>query len=444
MKLHVKTFGCQMNEYDSARMSETMRLAGWELTEDPGQADLVLFNSCSIRALAEEKLFSALGETQHLKARRPEVLVGVTGCTAQLAGDRLLARAPGVDLLVGPDRYGDLPALVEQARKGRVRAVDRADPDAYSFVPALPESGTVGPSAFVTIMKGCDNHCAYCVVPAARGPEVSRPAADVVAEAARFVAAGAREVFLIGQNVNSYQGLPGGFPALLRALGDVPGLARIRFTTSHPKDFGPDLVAAMAEVPSVCEWLHLPVQAGATRTLRAMRRRYTREAYLEKIDLVRARLPHVAITTDVIVGFPGETEADFEETLSLLALVRYDALYSFRFSPRPGTLAASLPDDVPLAEKQRRLAAVQALQAGITRAKLSAMVGRTHEVLVEGGSRRGGGQVSGRTRSMVMINFVAPLDAPGPGALVPVEVTAAGTHTLEGRLAGAPKTERLA
>lgn len=439
MKLYVKTFGCQMNEYDSARMIEGLRLSGWELTSDMAGADLMIFNSCSIREKAVSKLVSAVGRAAVVKRKRPGTLLAVTGCTAQLQSDWLLARVPDIDLIVGPDRYADLAALVGRARVSQVRATDRVEAGDFDFLDAHPIRGDLGASAFVTIMKGCDNWCAYCVVPAARGPEVSRSAPDVVEEVRRVVEAGAREVFLIGQNVNSYRGVEGGFPALLDQVAGVEGVARIRFTTSHPKDLGPELARAMARLPAVCEWLHLPVQAGSSAVLQSMRRRYTREAYLEKVALVRDHVPDIALTTDIIVGFPGETRAEFEQTLSLLQAVRYDSIYSFRFSPREGTKAAELPGDVDLAEKQDRLATLQALQAEITSERLHAQVGQVREVLVEGPSRRGGGQLAGRTRGNVVVNFAAPPDGPAVGDLVEVAILTAGSHTLEGELA--PQTE---
>ncbi|MDY0003722.1 MAG: tRNA (N6-isopentenyl adenosine(37)-C2)-methylthiotransferase MiaB [Polyangia bacterium] len=467
MKLYLKTFGCQMNEYDSARVTEALLGEGFSLAREPEEADLMIYNSCSIREKAVEKLLSAVARGARAKRARPGALLCVTGCTAQLSPERLFEAVPDIDLLVGPDRYGELAGLVREARacrqagigqrgsgrqeaprqgvigrreaSGQILAIERQDVDGYRFLQARPAPGSACPSAFVTIMKGCDNHCAYCVVPAARGPEVSRDGAEVLEEVRRLAEAGAREVFLIGQNVNSYRGMEGGFPALLRAVGEAGrpgGVARVRFTTSHPKDLGPELVEAMARVPEVCEWLHLPVQAGATRVLAAMNRGYTREEYLRKVDMVRAALPGVGITTDLIVGFPGETRAEFEETMSLLREVRYDSFYSFRFSPRPRTPAASLVDDVPLEEKQERLAELQALGAVITREILAAQVGEVQEVLVEGPSKRGGGQLYGRSRRNHVINFGVPegMEAPPLGTLVELEVTAAGSHTLEGRL----------
>lgn len=435
-KLYLKTFGCQMNEYDSARMVESLRLTGYELVDAPQGADVMIFNSCSIREKAEQKLVSAVGQAARLKRRQPGAVLAVVGCTARLKAEYLTETVPEIDVLVGPDRYQELPALISRARHEKVRALALQSVEGYDFQQARPQPGEACPSAFVTIMKGCDNHCAYCVVPAARGPEVSREPAEVIDEVRRVVEAGAREVFLIGQNVNSYRGLQGGFPALLYAVADVEGVRRIRFTTSHPKDLGVELVDAMATIPQVCEWLHLPVQAGSSCVLRAMARGYTRSVYLDHIGLLRDRIPDLGITTDVIVGFPGERRADFEQTLELLEQVRYDALYSFRFSPREGTPAFDLPDDVPFEEKRRRLSELQALQARITRERLEAEVGRIREVLVEGPSRRGGGQLAGRSRRNHVINFMVlqGRDTPRPGDLVDVEVTAAGSHTLEGNL----------
>lgn len=442
MKLFVKTFGCQMNEYDSARMIEGLRLAGWEPTSDMKRADLMLFNSCSIREKAVSKLASALGRAAAVKRRRPDALLAVTGCTAQLKGDWLCKQVPEIDLIVGPDRYIELVSLVKQAQARQVRATDRVAVADYDFLDAHPLHGELGASTFVTIMKGCDNWCAYCVVPAARGPEVSRPATEVLEEVRRVVDAGAREVFLIGQNVNSYRGVTGGFPALLEQVSGVEGLARIRFTTSHPKDLGVELARAMAELPKVCEWLHLPVQAGSSRVLQSMRRRYTRESYLEKVALLREHVPDIALTTDIIVGFPGETHDEFAESLSLLETVKYDAIYSFRFSPREGTKGAEMVDDVALAEKQERLATLQALQAKFTQERLEAHVGEVREVLVEGPSRRGGGQLAGRTRSNVMVNFAASADGPAMGDLAEVAILAAGSHTLEGELTPQSESNR--
>jgi len=439
MKLFVKTFGCQMNEYDSARMIEALRLTGWEPTSEMARADLMIFNSCCIREKAVNKLMSALCRAAAVKRRRPSTLLAVTGCTAQLQSDWLLKRVPALDLVLGPDRYAEIAALVQRAQARQVKAIERVEVDEYDFLDAQPRQGEPGVSTFVTIMKGCDNWCAYCVVPAARGPEVSRSAPDVVEEVRRVVGAGAREVFLIGQNVNSYRGVSGGFPALLEQVASVEGVERIRFTTSHPKDLWVDLARAMAELPAVCEWLHLPVQSGSTRVLSSMRRRYTREAYLEKVALVREHVPEMAFTTDFIVGFPGETRAEFEQTLSLLQAVRYDAVYSFRFSPREGTRAAKMPDDVELAEKQERLATLQAMQAEITAERLATYVGQVRQVLVEGESRRGGGQLAGRTRGNLMVNFAAPAQGVEVGDLVEVAILAAGSHTLEGELS--PKTE---
>ncbi|HEY3359891.1 MAG TPA: tRNA (N6-isopentenyl adenosine(37)-C2)-methylthiotransferase MiaB [Polyangia bacterium] len=438
-RLFIQNFGCQMNDYDADRIREVLRRHGYEATTNADEADVILLNTCSIRAKAEAKVASAAARYGALKRRRPEVVVAVAGCVAQQEGGRLLERLPVVDLVFGPDNIARSADLIDRVRtsRGRVVATDFADPAAYSFLTADPRPGEVAVTALCTIQKGCDNRCAYCVVPSTRGPEVSRPLAEVVAEVARFVAAGAREITLIGQNVNSYRGAGGGFVALLRAVAQVPGLARLRFTTSHPRDFTREVAEAMRDVPQLTTWLHLPVQAGATRVLAAMRRGYTRDEYLAKVERIRGLVPDVALTTDVIVGFPGETAADLRETLSLLETVQFDSIYSFAYSPRPGTPAQGFPDDVPAEAKLARLHEVQALQAGITTARLRRLVGRRLEVLVEGASRRGD-QACGRTAGNHVVNFPAPAGAdPGTlrGRLVPVCITFAGAHTLTGELA---------
>jgi tRNA-2-methylthio-N6-dimethylallyladenosine synthase len=438
-RLFIQNFGCQMNDYDAARIREILRRSGYEPTADADEADVILLNTCSIRAKAEAKVVSATARFAALKQRRPEVVVAVAGCVAQQEGGRLLDRLPVVDLVFGPDNIARSADLIETVRRGRRRlaVTEHVDPAAYAFLTADPRPDEVAVTALVTIQKGCDNRCAYCVVPATRGPAVSRPLAEVVAEVERFVAAGAREVTLIGQNVNSYHGAGGGpadFAVLLRAVAAVPGLVRVRFTTSHPRDFTREVAEAMRDLPQLTSWLHLPVQAGSTRVLAAMRRGYGREEYLAKIDLVRALVPDVALTTDVIVGFPGETDAEYRETLTLLEAVEFDSLYSFAYSARPGTPALALGDDVSAAVKSARLHELQALQAGITARRLARVVGRTVEVLVEGESRRGA-QACGRTSGNHVVNFPAPAGAdPGTlrGRLVPVCITFAGAHTLTG------------
>jgi len=427
-----------MNDYDADRIREVLGRRGYEPTSDALEADVILLNTCSIRRKAEERVLAAASRYGALKRRRPEVVLAVAGCVAQQEGERLLDRLPAVDLVFGPDAIARAGELLDDVRGSRRRlaATEFAPPDEYTFLTAEPSE--VGVTALVTIQKGCDNGCAYCVVPGVRGAEVSRPLGKVVAEVARFVHAGAREVTLIGQNVNSYRGADaaGGFAHLLRVVAAVPDLLRVRFTTSHPRDFTREVAEVMRDVPQVMPWLHLPVQAGSTRVLAAMRRGYTREEYLAKVELVRTLVPGVSLTTDVIVGFPGESAEDFRETLSLLDAVQFDSIYSFAYSLRPGTPALALGDDVAPEVKRARLHEVQALQATITTRALERLVGRSVEVLVEGESRRGG-QVCGRTPGNHVVNFAPPAGTAAEalrGRLVTPRITCARTHTLLGQV----------
>ncbi len=453
----IQTFGCQMNAYDTDRMRELLADGGWELVDDAQQADFIILNSCAIREKAEQKLTSAAGRYKAWKKERPDALLAISGCVAQQEGENLLKRAPVVDFTFGPDQIPQLVSLVERARSSRQRfsVTDFTDVESYSFLDAQPQKlpGGAPVTALVTIQKGCDHHCAYCVVPATRGPEVSRPVDEVVREVVRLVEAGAREVTLVGQNVNSYHGVPelgrngNGFVELLRRVDAVPGLLRLRYTTSHPKDFTPAVARAHAELETLQPYVHLPVQSGSSRTLRRMVREYTREQYLAQIDWLKAACPDVSLSTDIIVGYPGETASDFEETMSLLALVEYDSIYSFEYSPRPDTpaLRLRLRDDVPVEEKLGRLQRVQALQAEITGRRLQRWVGRTTRVLVEGEASRGDGRLCGRTPGNEMVNFDAPgLAGAVAGALVDVEITARRAHTLDGRAiaVAVPGTQR--
>ncbi len=440
-RAHIQTFGCQMNAYDTERMRELLVGEGWLLTDDGDDADLIILNSCSIREKAEQKLTSAAGRLKAWKASRPGALVAISGCVAQQEGERLLKRAPIVDFTFGPDQIAILPDLIARAQSGgkRFSMTDFVDVESYSFLDAQPLPGSVAVTALVTIQKGCDHHCAYCVVPATRGPEVSRPADEIVREVERMVSLGAREVTLIGQNVNAYHAIGVGddFVELLRRVDAVPGLRRLRYTTSHPKDFTPAVARAYKELRTLQPYLHLPVQAGSSRTLKRMVREYNREQYLEQIEWVRAACPDISLSTDIIVGYPGETGEDFEETLSLLEQVRYDSIYSFEYSPRPDTpaLKLRLRDDVPASEKAGRLQALQAIQARISHERLERLVGRTVEVLVEGAASRGEGRLCGRAPGNAMINFAAEEGASSlAGALVGVEITARRANTLNGRL----------
>lgn len=451
-RVYIERFGCQMNDYDVERLTELLRRDGYERTDELWQAELVVLETCAIREKAEAKVASAAGRLKEWKSQPGHVLA-VGGCVPQQEGARLLKRIPLADLSFGPDQIPNVPALLDQVRRERRRisATEVIDVEDYSFLDADPrpfEDGSAAKvTALVTIQKGCDNHCAYCVVPFTRGREVSRPADEVVAEVERFVAAGAREVTLIGQNVNSYHGLgaPDGddFAALLARVDAVPGLARLRYTTSHPKDFTPAVARAHAELSRLCAWVHLPVQSGSSRVLRAMRRDYTSDEYLAKLDDLRERVPDISITTDIIVGYPGETEDDHRRTLALLERAQFDNIYSFAYSARPNTSAQQLDDDVPAEEKSRRLREVQEAQRVITRARLARFVGRELEVLVEGESRVGG-QACGRTSGNQMVNFapppgVAPAELVGQVARVRIEQaktsTLVGGELLAGRLA---------
>ncbi|MSP91635.1 MAG: tRNA (N6-isopentenyl adenosine(37)-C2)-methylthiotransferase MiaB [Myxococcales bacterium] len=457
-RVYLETMGCQMNVYDSDRMLEGLARAGYTATDRPDLADLLLVNTCSIRENVEHKVVSLLGTWRRLKDVNPDAVLGVAGCVAQQEGDRLLAKVPALDLVIGPDQIDQLPALVEAARDRHQRGsaaafVKRKD---YVFPRAEPpEDGRV--TAMITVMKGCNKVCAFCIVPFTRGREVSKPSADVIAEVRMLVGAGVREVTLLGQNVNSY-GLdrPGelDFPALIEAVAAIDGLQRIRFTTSHPVDCTDRLIDAFATVPKLVPFFHLPIQSGSARVLQAMRRSHGVDDYLAKIARLRQKVPAIALSTDIIVGHPGETDADFAQTLDLLATVRYATIFSFLYSARPGTRSAELPDDVPLAEKKRRLMAVQTLQNDVTRTWMAAHRGREVEVLFEGPSRleslgpnsllgkeRAGQapQLMGRTPENVKVNVA--FDDPAalrdwPGRLGRVVIERVGAHSLGGRLVG--------
>lgn len=436
-RLFVQNFGCQMNDYDVERMREVLGARGYDAAATADEADLIVINTCSVREKAEAKVASAAGRYRELKAQRPQVMVAIGGCVAQQEGERLLRRIPVADFTFGPDQIPSLPELLERrARGGRFAATEVIEVEDYRFLSAGPRPGQVPVTALVTIQKGCDNHCAFCVVPATRGREVSRPWREVVDEVARFVAAGAREITLIGQNVNSYHGVGSDdgddFAELLARVDRVPGLKRLRYTTSHPHDFTDKVADAFRDLPTLCKWLHLPVQSGSSRTLKRMVRDYTREQYLRQIEYVKSVCPDISLSTDIIVGYPGETDSDFAETLSLLEIVQYDSIYSFEYSERPDTpaLKLALRDNVAPEVKAERLQAVQALQKGITERRLSRWVGRDVEVLVEGDSARYPGQLCGRTTGNEMVNFAGPPSL--TGQLVTVRISAARGHTLVG------------
>ncbi len=434
---HLITFGCQMNEADSEKMAGILRSEGYRLVDAPEEADLVLVNTCSIRAKAEQKVFSLAGRLRELKRGRPGMQLVLAGCVAQRWGDLLLEKAPGLDVVVGPGRLARLPDLIRDSRERGRPAVDVLEEPAGEH-PTEPVRGS-GLKAWVSVMYGCDNYCAYCVVPFVRGRERSRPPREVVGEVAALAGKGYREVTLLGQNVNSYgRGLHPSvsFPGLLRRLDGETGIGRIRFTTSHPKDFSRELIRAVAELPSVCESVHLPLQAGGDEVLRRMNRRYTFGEYREVFRALKAEVPGVTVTTDIIVGFPGESAAQFEMTLRALEELRFDAIFSFRYSPREGTAAWGMDDDVPEREKARRLTEVQALQQAVSTDRNRALVGRTLEVLVEGQSPRDRARLTGRTRGNKIVNF--PGDPSLAGSLVPVRITGGGFVALTGEAESVP------
>ncbi|WP_456434384.1 tRNA (N6-isopentenyl adenosine(37)-C2)-methylthiotransferase MiaB [Thermosulfuriphilus sp.] len=436
-RLFIRTFGCQMNEYDSRRMFEALR-PDYDLVSDPDEADLIILNTCSVREKAEVKVYSLVGRLKHLKRRRPEVIIAVCGCVAQQEGERLVERLPYVDIVLGPQGVYRLREALARVEAGEGPVVDTEINDNFCLPSsASPEVGQRAVRAFVTIMQGCNNYCSYCVVPYVRGPEISRPPTEIIAEIEALVKKGVKEVTLLGQNVNSYGKTQPGFPSfveLLREVAMVRGLERLRFTTSHPKDLSPELMAAFAEIPILCEHLHLPVQSGSDRILKAMNRGYTRQGYLEKVRKLREMVPQIALTSDLIVGFPGETEEDFEATLCLLEEVQFDEIFSFKYSDRPFARARTFPDKVSEEVKERRLAKVHKLQQEITRRRYQRLVGQKVEVLVEGRGKTDPHQWMGRTRQNTVVNFYGGQDL--IGKLVEVLIEEACRHSLKGRLAG--------
>ncbi|MEN9706120.1 MAG: hypothetical protein RLZZ393_1999 [Pseudomonadota bacterium] len=433
----IKTFGCQMNEYDSSRMGDV--LGAWEglmPAADEQSADILLMNTCSVRDKAEDKVFSLLGHWRAIKQARPGVIIGVGGCVASQEGDAITARAPYVDLVFGPQTVHRLPEMIESLRSTGRAQIDVSFPEIEKF-DRLPPPRAEGATAFVSIMEGCSKFCSYCVVPYTRGEEISRPAPSVLEEVGGLVGQGVGEITLLGQNVNAYEGeRPEGgvmdLGQLILAIADYEGLRRIRFTTSHPINFSDSLVAAFARTRKLANFLHLPVQSGSDRILQLMRRGYTVLEYKEKLRRLRAVRPDISISTDIIVGFPGETERDFEQTLQLTRDVNFDQSFSFIYSRRPGTPAASLPDDVPWETKQQRLARLQELLNEQARAISRGMVGTRQTVLVERPSRRDANELAGRTENNRWVNFAGPADL--INRFVEVEVTEALPNSLRGRL----------
>lgn len=436
-KLFIKTHGCQMNEYDSARMADVLAAEhGLELTSDEAEADVILVNTCSIREKAQEKVFSQLGRWKELKKANPRLVIGVGGCVASQEGEAIIKRAPFVDLVFGPQTLHRLPALIEARRESGRPQVDISFPEIEKF-DRLPEPRAEGPTAFVSIMEGCSKYCSFCVVPYTRGEEVSRPFEDVLVEVAQLAEQGVREVTLLGQNVNAYRGATedGGtadLADLIRAIAEFEGIGRIRFTTSHPLEFTDSLVEAYRDVPKLASFLHLPVQSGSDRLLAAMKRNHTVLEFKAKIRRLREARPGICISSDFIVGFPGETDRDFEQTMKLIEDVGFDQSFSFIYSRRPGTPAASLPDDTPAEVKSARLSRLQAAITANARRISEAMVGTVQTVLVEGPSKKNPEEVTGRTENMRFVNFPAPPRV--IGQFVQVEITEALSNSLRGRI----------
>jgi tRNA-2-methylthio-N6-dimethylallyladenosine synthase len=435
-KLYIETFGCQMNEYDSAKMRDVLNAShGFELTGDPELADVLLLNTCSIREKAQEKVFSELGRWRPLKEKRPDVMIGVGGCVASQEGEALQKRAPFVDMVFGPQTLHRLPQLLEKARASQSPVMDISFPENEKF-DALPEPRAEGPKAFVSVMEGCSKYCTFCVVPYTRGEEISRPVADVVAEIAALAAQGVREVNLLGQNVNAYRGETedgeiADFALLLNYVAAIDGIERIRYTTSHPVEFSDSLIDAYAEIPELVDHLHLPVQSGSNRILRLMKRGHTREDYMAKIARLRAVRPKISLSSDFIVGFPGETEDDFEQTMDLIETLGFDHSFSFIYSARPGTPAAEMPDETPLALKRERLARLQGRIAEMAGAISRGMVNSVQRVLVEGVSKKDYAQMSGRTENNRVVNFTGHPKL--VGRFADVLITEALPNSLRGR-----------
>jgi tRNA-2-methylthio-N6-dimethylallyladenosine synthase len=436
-KFFIQTFGCQMNEYDSDRMADLLRVhEGMEPTRDPTEADLILFNTCSVREKAQERVFQHLARYRHLKRGRPGLIIGVAGCVASQEGESIVERAPYVDLVIGPQTVHRLPELLHARRETGQPQVDVSFPEVEKF-DHLPPARVDGPTAFVSIMEGCSKYCSFCVVPYTRGDEVSRPFEDVLTEVSGLVARGVKEVTLLGQNVNAYRGeMPDGeaadFALLLEHLGAMPNLGRIRFTTSHPREFTQRLIEVYGRVPTLVSHVHLPVQSGSDRVLAAMKRGYTVLEYKSIVRRLRAVRPDICVSTDFIVGFPTETEADFEGTMKLAEDVGFDASFNFLFSPRPGTPAAELPDTTPGDVKQARFARLQARIEAQAQAISRAMVGRVERVLVEGPSKRDPGELAGRTDNHRMVNFAG--DPRLIGQFLDLRITAALPHSLRGEV----------
>jgi tRNA-2-methylthio-N6-dimethylallyladenosine synthase len=451
-RYYIKTFGCQMNEYDSARMADVLQASDrLEPTDDPAAADVLIMNTCSVREKAEEKVYSLLGEWRRLKARRPHVIIGVGGCVASQEAEGIVERAPYVDLVFGPQTLHRLADMIAELRTSGRPVVDVSFPEIEKF-DSLPAPRAAGASAFVSVMEGCSKYCSFCIVPYTRGEEVSRPFASVLAEVRQLAVQGVSEVTLLGQNVNAYRGLMDGvrvdLATLIHHIAALPGIERIRFTTSHPNELTDGLIEAYGSVPKLASHLHLAVQSGSDRILALMKRGYTALEFKERIRKLRAVRPHLSISTDFIVGFPGESDRDFEATLELTRDVGFDQSFSFLYSRRPGTPAASLPDEVPPAVKQERLARLQAQLERQARAISERMMGSHQRVLVERPAKKNSRELAGRTENNRWVNFAGPHELINRYA--DVLITEALPHSLRGRLSagteapGAALRERAA
>jgi tRNA-2-methylthio-N6-dimethylallyladenosine synthase len=436
-KLYIQTNGCQMNEYDSDKMRDVLQAShGFEMTDIPEQADVLLLNTCSIRERAQDKVYSAVGRWKKIKDKRPEVIIGVGGCVASQEGAAIQKRAPYVDMVFGPQTLHRLPELLNKARNGGQHVVDITFPEIEKF-DSLPEPRAEGPKAYVSVMEGCSKYCTYCVVPYTRGEEVSRPLNDVIAEISTLAEQGVREIHLLGQNVNAYRGETedgdiASFALLLHYVAAVDGVDRIRFTTSHPLEFTDDIIEAFAEIPQLVNHLHLPVQSGSNRILAEMKRGHQREDYLEIMRKIKAVRPGISLSSDFIIGFPGETDQDFADTMDLIEQVGYDLSYSFIFSARPGTPAANFPDDVSMAVKEQRLQHLKNRLNEMTMAISEAMIGTTQSILVEGVSKKNPLHLTGRTENNRVVNFAAHPRL--IGQFVDVMITEALPNSLRGRM----------
>ncbi|MFN4197216.1 MAG: tRNA (N6-isopentenyl adenosine(37)-C2)-methylthiotransferase MiaB [Caldimicrobium sp.] len=434
-KIYIKTFGCQMNENDTEKVFLLLK-DEYVPVNAPEEADLILINTCSVREKPEHKLYSEIGRYKDLKKKKPEVIIGAMGCVAQQEGEKLLEKFPFLDLVLGTQGFYEIRKALEEVKKKRKPVVLTELKKDFNF-PLLisQDSSKKRVKAYLTIMQGCDNFCSYCIVPYVRGREISRPIEDILAEAENLVKVeGVREITLLGQNVNSYgKNEPNNadFVTLLEKLSEIEGLWRIRFTTNHPKDLSDRLIKVIAENPKVCKHIHLPLQAGSNKILKKMNRKYTREEYLEKVKKLRSACPEIAITSDIIVGFPGETEEDFEKTIEMLKLVRFQEIFSFKYSDRPFTAASKFDDKVPDEIKEKRLKKVHEVQALITEEIMQDYMGKEVEVLVEGVSEKDPNKLTGRTTTNLVVNFEAPR-ADLIGSLVKVKIKEAGKHSLRG------------